>query len=311
MPTTIEWAEETLNPIRARRKDNGKVGWHCVRISPGCGDGSGGGCYAEKQNVQCGNNPGRNGTGLAYNVPSLSQVEIFLDEETLLKPLRWKTPRRIFWCSMTDWMGDFVPDEFRDKMLAVMALTPQHIHMTLTKRADRQLKYFTELRSEGDCAGEVRLIHDRPARFFPKEFKRLPLNNYATFKWPLPGLWLGVSVESPAYLKRFDDLLQTPAAVRWGSLEPLLDNLGDLSPWLRIDCTSRDDQTGSGIDWLVAGSESGPRARKAQDDWFRNIRNQCVAAKVPFFLKQICEHGHKIPTPELDGVKWTQYPEAE
>jgi protein gp37 len=90
--------------------------------------------------------------------------------------------------------------------------------------------------------------------------------------WPLPQAWEGVSVESPEYLSRIDDLRATPAAVRFLSLEPLLADLGT------IDLT--------GIHWVIAGGESGPGARQMHPDWVRSIRDQCAAAGVPFFFKQ-------------------------
>jgi protein gp37 len=136
----IEWLDggSTWNPIRARNRITGKLGWFCTKPSPGCK-----GCYAERMNV------GLFGNGVRYAVDQQHLVEIFLDEKTLLAPLHWKKPRLIFPCSMTDWQADFVPDEYRDKMMAVMALTPHHTYLTLTKRAERQREYLSapELRA--------------------------------------------------------------------------------------------------------------------------------------------------------------------
>lgn len=296
--SSIEWLQggATWNPIRARRKTPiyrtdgsdevifDKKGWACVHISPGCVN-----CYAEKQNTQCGKNPTRAGTGLEYNVPNLSQVEIYLDEKTLLQPLHWKRGRLIFPCSMTDWMADFVPDEFRDKMLAVMALTPQHTYFSLTKRADRQREYVAKNSTGGHIfhvAGQI----------------GVPMSG----AWPLPNLWLGVSAENQKYAdERIPLLLQTPATVRWVSAEPLLGPI-DLCRLKIPNESFRQEMvcpsgrmTKAAIDWIVGGGESGPKARPMHPDWARTIRDQCGAAGVPFFFKQ---HGQYEPvTPLYEG----------
>src|ERR1700749_4070382 len=127
--TKIEWTDATWNPIRARNKSNGKMGWFCIHKSAGCA-----GCYAESMNT-------RLGTGIDFKPGHLKDVEIFVDEKMLTMPLRWKRPRMIFVCSMTDLFADFVPDEFVDQMFAVMALAPQHTFQVLTKRARRQRDY--------------------------------------------------------------------------------------------------------------------------------------------------------------------------
>ena len=126
----IEWTDSTWNPIRARRRDNGHVGFHCEHVSEACRN-----CYAEGMNK-------RLFTGLDYKPGNRDQVEIFLDEKTLLQPLRGKRPRKIFVCSMTDLFADFVADEMIDRIFAVMALCPQHTFQILTKRPERMRKYI-------------------------------------------------------------------------------------------------------------------------------------------------------------------------
>src|SRR5258708_16196189 len=122
--SAIEWTDATWTPIRART-DN--VGWHCEHVSEGCRN-----CYAEGINR-------RLGTGLSFK-PALKPA-LFLDEKMLLAPLKWKKPRTIFVCSMTDLFADFVRDEWIDRMFAVMALCPQHRFQVLTKRAQRMREY--------------------------------------------------------------------------------------------------------------------------------------------------------------------------
>lgn len=113
---------------------------------------------------------------------------------------------------------------------------------------------------------------------------------------PWPGnVWAGVSVETAAYRHRIDDLRAVPAAVRFLSLEPLLGPLPDLDL--------------VGIDWVIVGGESGPRARPPQPDWVRDIRDQCLAAGVPFFFKQWGGTRKKVAGRELDGLVWEEMPE--
>ena len=135
--TKIEWTDATWNPLRARHKVTKKNGWHCEKVSSGCDI-----CYSDKFNR-------RLGTGLPFKPGHRKDIEIFLDEKMLLQPLKWKRPRRIFVCSMTDLFGDFHSDGWIDKMFAVMARCPQHTFQILTKRSKRMRDYITA-RSTGD-----------------------------------------------------------------------------------------------------------------------------------------------------------------
>jgi protein gp37 len=315
MASSIEWLNggETWNPIRARLKEiytgtvlnplpipipKGKVGWMCVKVSPGCE-----GCYAEHQNVTCGTNPGRNGTGQRYAADKLPLVELFLDEKTLLAPLHWKRPRLIFPCSMTDWMADFVPDEWRDKMLAVMALTPQHTYLTLTKRADRQQKFLS--RDPEDRIDDI--CHEFPGSL--NETWHYPA------QWPLPNLWLGTSAEDQKRAdERIPELLQTPAAVRWVSAEPLLEAIDLNHLHLEENFVEIDALNGTHgvyrphggksprLDWIVVGGESGPGARPFNIEWARQIIAQGKAARVPVFVKQLGA------VPVMDEKTWRAAP---
>lgn len=302
MASSIEWLNggDTWNPIRARLKNGHPVkaavpqhkqGWACVRISPGCEH-----CYSEKQNMQCGTNRTRLGTGMNYTVPSLDMVEIYLDQETLLQPLHWKKPRLIFPCSMTDWMADFVPDEFRYGMLAVMALTPQHTYLSLTKRADLQLEFMNDPETRQRVA---MAIMDIVVTLKPrKEGIPIPIEHRPDSTemdprfwaiWPLPNLWLGTSTENQKYAdERIPLLLQTPAAVRWVSAEPLLGPIDLATPFRMREGVKQDALYGSdGIRWVVAGGESGPKARPCNIEWIRSLIAQCKAAGVPIFVKQL------------------------
>ena len=134
---------------------------------------------------------------------------------------------------------------------------------------------------------------------------------------PLPNVWLGVSCEDQRRAdERIPLLLQTPAAVRFVSCEPLLGPVvltalpfpvpgGET---VAINALHRSSVFAPRIDWVIAGAESGPKGRPMDDDWVRSLRDQCQGANVPFFFKQRCHNGHKETDPLLDGRQWLVYP---
>lgn len=296
----IEWTDASWNPLRARNTRTGKVGWFCVHVSEGCRN-----CYAEGFNR-------RLGTGVDYKPQALKagQVEVFLDPVMLTQPLRWKKPRRIFVGSMTDLFADFVTDDQLDEIFAVMALAPQHTLQVLTKRPERMRAYLTDPVRRGRIQGQCNAIGvPIPPRASAQEAEEAEeFVALSTELWPLPNVWLGVSVEDQARAdERIPPLLATPAAARWISAEPLLGpvdlsviaDTGCPNSWdgLMMDpttgvyeCCSACDYTGLsgewGIDWVVAGGESGRGARPMHPDWARQLRDQCGAAGVPFLFKQ-------------------------
>lgn len=197
-------------------------------------------CYAERMNSNT-----YFGNGLDYKSAALDQVELFLNEKILEQPLHWRKPVNIFPCSMTDLFGRWVKDEWLDRIFQVMYDAKRHTFQCLTKRPERMLDYVS---------------------------RSAYLSNA-----PLENVWLGVSVEDQKTAdERIPLLMETPAAVRWISAEPLLG---------LIDLESVPTMEGS-IDWVVVGGESGPKARPMHPDWARSLRDQCVAAGVPFFFKQ-------------------------
>jgi protein gp37 len=318
----IEWTDATWSPIRGRRRDTGKWGYHCERISPGCQN-----CYACRMNGRC--LPAW-GTGLDYTVPDRDLVEIYLDEAELEKPLRWNRPRRVFVESMSDLFGEWVPDEMIDRVFAVMALAPQHTFQLLTKRADRMRRYIVQTKARlsyfPPTIGRQDAIREEIKRLnieLCKEQAILAVSgSWEAGALPLPNVWLGVSVEDQQHAdERVPLLLQTPAALRFISAEPLLGpvnlrNLGvDMStpiaacvarrrergevvteesianypPTMGLDCLTGATVSGermSSIDWVICSGESGPGARPMHPDWARSIRDQCEVADVPFFFKQ-------------------------
>jgi protein gp37 len=284
--TGIEWTDATWTPIRARNRATGKVGWFCIHESEACRF-----CYAEVMNR-------RLGTGVDYKAQVLSQVDIFLDEAMLLAPLRWKKPRRIFVCSMTDLFADFVSDEFIDRMFAVMALTPQHTYQVLTKRPQRMREYCHTLGGHHES--------DRVSLAMKKLHAETGYGaNGAWYTagdqgWHFANIWLGTSCEDQkAADARIPHLLATPAAIRFLSCEPLLGPI-DLAHVKEVYVgesfqifnaldhpdTLNKGRCRQGIDWVIAGGESGPHARPMHPDWARLLRDQCAAADIPFFFKQ-------------------------
>jgi protein gp37 len=188
--------------------------------------------------------------------------DLRLVPEKLAEPLRWASPRMIFVNSMSDLFHEDVPDDYILQVVQVMRLADWHTYQVLTKRAERMLGL---LRSKLHGASELRHI------------------------------WWGVSVENRRHgLPRIDQLRRAPAAIRFLSVEPLLEDLGEIS----LDR----------IDWVIVGGESGFRARPMDKAWVVSIREQCREAGVPFFFKQWggCQKGRAGR--DLDGATYSEMP---
>lgn len=267
--TKIEWTDATYNPI---------VG--CAAVSPGCAH-----CYAAGV-ARRGMQPAHVGL---VNQRGHWTGEVRLLHERLAEPLHWRKPRRVFVCSMSDLFHDDVPDDFIDRVFAVMALAPQHTFQVLTKRPDRMRKWF-------DPIGGV-MRRDFVGVHAARGSSRMP-----PFDWPLFNVWLGVSCEDQQRAdERIPLLLQTPAAVRFVSAEPLLGPV-DLRLTAGKTCTCTGScrgraglgigwrcalDEGKRIDWVIVGGESGPGARPCNVAWIRSIVEQCRGASVPVFVKQL------------------------
>ena len=259
--TKIEWADATLNYA------NG-----CSRVSPGCGGpGPHGGCYAEQlAGTRLRNHPTR--AGLTKQTPDGPRWtgDVRIHEPALEQALRWKRGRKIFWNAHGDIFHEKVTDEQIDRLFAVCGDTPQHIHMILTKRADRMREYLFWRK------------RDKPITVAMGDgtLAQHPFNS--ELKAP-SNIWLGVSVEDQQRAdERIPDLLATPAAVRFISAEPLLGPV-DLKWSLYLDQFSGEH---TAIDWVIVGGESGPRARPIHPEWVRSLREQCLASGTPFLFKQ-------------------------
>ena len=277
--TKIEWTDATWNPIRARNRETGGVGHYCVHVSEGCRN-----CYAERMQPRF-RNPVR------YAAQDRGKVELFLDENALAQPLRWREPRMVFVCSVTDLFLEDHSDEWIDSVFAVMALCPQHTFQVLTKRPERMREYVegAEDRIRSEIFDDI-----PPYDAAPKWWERTAKNEYRLrLNWPLPNVWLGVSVEDQGTAnERIPPLLESPALVRFVSAEPLLGPI-DLSghlPWgcsaPTCPCKTKAECKELGLDWVICGGESGPGARPMHPDWARSLKRQCRASGVPFFFKQ-------------------------
>lgn len=257
--------------------DRSRIEWTDATWNPvtGCAKVSQGckHCYAERDWKRLSANPGTVYYGRAF-------TDVRCHPERLGQPLRWTKPRMVFVNSMSDLFHEAVPHAFIERVWATMAYARQHVFQILTKRPERMRSVVRDL---SDINGR-----------------------------PLPNVWLGVSAEHQAAAnERIPSLLETPACVRFVSIEPMLGDIRlgsalqrspsaafvdgratpDMPAWTRIGATA--------IDWVIVGGESGPNARPMHLDWVRSIRDECAAAGVPFLFKQ---WGEWLP--------WTQFTDA-
>jgi protein gp37 len=284
----IEWTEATWNPV---------VG--CSVVSPGCTN-----CYAMRMaGTRLDGNPKAPhyaGTTTRTKAGPVWTGKVALAPEHILTaPLRWRRPREIFVNSMGDLFHEDVPDEWIDRIFAVMALARQHAFQVLTKRSARMRAYLAQFEQRGRYVVSKTRPQIGPD---PRDGNRFLLLEEGQ-NWPLPNVWLGVSAEDQRRAdERVPDLLATPAAVRFVSAEPLLgsirfDNLDGPSGTVLDAMTGKllDEEglvnRGPSLDWIIVGGESGPGARPMHPDWARSIRDQCAAAGLPFFFKQWGEWG--------------------
>lgn len=273
--TAIEWTDYSSNPVYAIDTATGKRGWHCTKASPGCAH-----CYAETLNK-------RWGTGRDYTPANDRAVEWVLNEAELTTWLAYeraatlgkKPPMRMFIGDMTDLFHPAVPTAALRRIWGYMAACPHIIFQVLTKRPARMREVAV----------------------------------YNSENGPLPNVWLGTSVENQHWADvRIPALLQTPAVVRFLSMEPLLGGV-DLAAYLWEDAGpawAGANVADPGLGWVIVGGESGAGHRPFNPDWARAIRDQCQEAGVPFLFKQ---HGGRTPKAGgrlLDGQEYNGFPEV-
>lgn len=263
--TGIGWTDSTWNFVTG-----------CTRVSAGCDN-----CYAyafhdrQHESWAAGRNPS---APKQYHKP-FSEVQVIPERLTL--PLKWRKPRRVFVNSMSDFFHKDIPDDVLIDALAVMASCPQHQFQILTKRPQRMQRFMSD--------PNVPIGVQALTEYFNG---KLPWNYSGSdsMPWPLPNVWLGVSVESEDVSWRIGGLIDTPAAVRFLSLEPLIGPV-DLNRWFWEEVGPEwagRNLSDPGIDWVIVGGESGPGFRDMAPEWIGHIVIDCGKAAVPLFVKQDC-----------------------
>ncbi|MCK4739057.1 MAG: phage Gp37/Gp68 family protein [Deltaproteobacteria bacterium] len=237
----------------------------CTKVSAGCDN-----CYAERMSKRL---AGR------FGYPKDKPFKVTLHEDRLDIPFKWKKPRRIFVNSMGDLFHEDVPWNFINKVWASMIVNPEHTFLILTKRPKRMAQFFSE--------------------------KHHPWSASDGADKPLPNVWLGVSVEDQKTAdERIPLLLQTPAAKRFISIEPMLggvdltgiyheeiglslqtNSLSGEVICLNTRSSHRHEDHEVSLDWVIVGGENGAGARPMHPDWLRKVRDDCETAGVPFFFK--------------------------
>jgi protein gp37 len=312
--TNIQWTDITSNPIHLLKSDGTHGGHWCKMISSGCTN-----CYSQTQNN---NRFFKFASNLNYtgDVPQ----NMILDESIMQAWGTMGKSKKIFVCSMTDIFGDWVPFQWIDRIFAYMAIAPKQTFQILTKRPERMLEYFLSYRPD---QGSLREIIQIKKSGFSVDMRDV---------FPLPNVWVGITAETQKCAdERIPLLLQTPAAVRFLSCEPLLEEL-NLSKYLNeftgkgVDLCDRDsdnlyavDSSMSipaatsktsipRIDWMIVGGESGKGARDCKLEDIRSLVNQCKASNVACFVKQLgnkpVENGQHYATRNRKGGSPIDFP---
>lgn len=285
MATKISWCDETINPV---------VG--CSKISAGCLN-----CYAENmarrlaamgwdryKNVVDGHytngEPFKGWNGKTAFAPS-----------ELDKPYKWRKPRTVFVSSMGDLFHESVWRCWIDDVMRMVANNSQHTFIFLTKRPERMKEYFDLCDRElvGELTAYFQLSHGTD----PHDLAA---------NWPLPNLVLGVTVENQQTANdRIPILLQIPAAKRFISMEPMLEEIdldrGGFS-FLR-NLKSPQGKKYPALDGVILGGESGHKGRRMEPLWVMKVRDQCAVAGVPFMFKQ-WNHENRNEVDETTGFPW-------
>ena len=269
--TKIEYLTHTYNPLAMR----------CTPVSAGCDH-----CWHLRMANRLGSNPvlseeDRNGYNLG--IP-------WLRDKELVAPLKLRKPARIGVQFMGDLFHESVTNEQIAAVFGVMAAAHQHTFCVLTKRHERMLEWFGLIPREHRWSTFSRMFRGLVPGGIPMLIGQM-------FQWPLPNVWLGVSVEDQATAdERIPWLLKIPAAKRFVSCEPLLGPVDLNKRECLIDKSRFKLTLGNYLDLVIVGAETGPGKRPAELDWFRSLRDQCAAANVPFFFKRD-SNGSR----ELDG----------
>ena len=330
--TGIGWTEATWNPTTG-----------CDRVSPGCDR-----CYALSLAARHRVNPKMIEVGKyqrdGHWRTSGPGFGVDVRPDVLDQPLRWTRPRMIFVNSMSDLFHKDIPDDYVADVFAVMALAKWHTFQLLTKRHARMRSLLTSRDFQRMVGEKIKTRWDKDARVRERTGWMWNVDGSLP-KWPLPNLWLGVSVEDETWAqRRIPYLLDTPAVLRFLSMEPLLgpvqldmlvlpspsaedtprahgwDPKSEASPgahnvftdewWPAEGDPAREynnrvvGRFGATIDWVIVGGESGKDARPMKTDWVRSLRDQCRNHGVPYFFKQWGAH---VPYGQMTPEAFSQY----
>lgn len=279
--TKIEWTNKTWNPVTG-----------CTKVSEGCRN-----CYAEKMHARL------RVMGKAKYQHPFNQVKCWSD--SLGIPLRHKKPCMWFVNSMSDLFHPQVPFEFIERVFLTMSCMQDHTFQILTKRTHRLYEYFSWWATSIKKFG----------------FDSIPSQSKNIFDYlaPLKNVWIGTSISNQNDAdKNIYNLLRTPAAVRFLSIEPMLEEINlDMYDkeleinWLTgLDENYPEEGVNMKIDWVIVGCESGPHRRPCKLEWIESIVEQCKSANVPVFVKQINLNGKVIKDINQfpESLRIRQYP---
>ena len=295
--TGIGWTNATWNVVTG-----------CDKVSAGCKN-----CYALRDWARLAANPKTVYYGRAF-------TDFAVHAERLSQPLRWTKPRMIFVNSMSDLFHKDAPFKFIASVFGVMALATEHTFQILTKRPERMLEFFTWLTAVSGQNGPFRYCIEQAKTTGATKGTRaekallfkssLEERSATVTTWPLRNVWLGVSAENQSTAdERVPLLLKCPAAVRWVSAEPLLGPLElDFAFNMHLD-TYGNWRAGGGIDWVVVGGESGPKARPMAENWALAVARSCRKHNVPFFFKQWGEWQPESMNARLKATKLLSVPD--
>jgi protein gp37 len=291
--TSIEWTDFSANPLKYRTAA-AEVLWGCSKVSAGCTH-----CYSEAL-------AHRYRRGGPFNDAQMAALTPFLDEAELRRMLTYKPAagKRCFVGDMTDVFGEWVHDEQLDRLFAAFALRGSVTWQVVTKRPERMRAYLaaSDLRERLATAALTlaNYFDGRPEGGLLQEAFMLEEMWGKGLLWPLPNVWLGTSVENQATAdERIPHLLETPAAVRFISAEPLLGPVTLHRRWLMGGTVEHGKpfvENGGVVewqhplDWVIVGGESGAGSRPCDSWWVESIVDDCRAAGMPVFVKQLGSH---------------------
>jgi protein gp37 len=296
----IEWTDATWNPITG-----------CSVVSPGCTN-----CYAMKlAGTRLKYTASRQGLTIDTKAGPAWNGQVRLNEGWIDQPLSWRRRRRIFVCAHGDLFHESVPDAWIDKVFARMAIAGQHTYQVLTKRSARMRAYLTAPDVQSRIATEM--MQAAPiGRLLTNPIILQPGKGTSISAWPLPNVWLGVSVEDERTALRVLDLLDSPTVIRFVSYEPALewvdfrsicnghyfvDALAGLKYHDAPEGVHSATAPHAHLNQIIMGGESGPGARPMHPRWVSWTRDACAATDVAFFFKQ---WGAWAACPSNDGGHW-------